>query len=114
MVARGLGDTGRRLRWQTQRQPDDQELKFGISVGMAREPDLTPVRCRQMNVDHLHGSELVECAARRQPGRQSVKSTGQRDLHAVSQKGDEDVALDPLLVLLEAPPNPQTTLSLPQ
>jgi len=30
-----------------------------------------------------------------------MKATGQSDLHAVSQKRDEDVGLDPLLVLME-------------
>jgi hypothetical protein len=45
----------------------------GFGVGIAREPDLTPVRCRQMNVDHLDGGELVEHAARSQPWRQTLE-----------------------------------------
>ncbi len=65
-----------------------------------------------MNIDHLHGGELVERAARGQPRRQGMKATGQRDLHAVSQKGDEDVGLDPLLVLMEDRTNRQITLEI--
>jgi len=70
-------------------------------VGVTGQADLAPVGGRQVNIDHLDGGEFFERTARGQPGRQGVKSTGQGDLHAVGQKGDEDVGLDPLLVLME-------------
>src|SRR6266571_1868814 len=95
------GNPWRRLWWQAELQPVDQELEFGFGMGIAREPDLAAVGGRQMHIDHLDGGELVERAARGQPGRQGVKSTHERDLHAVSQEGDEDVGLDPRLVLME-------------
>ena len=101
MIDSSGGDPGWWLGWQAQLQPVDQELKFGFGVGMARKPDLASIGGRQMNINHLDGGELFERAARGQPGRQGVKPTGQRDLHAVSKEGDEDVGLDPRLVLME-------------
>ena len=89
------------MGWQAELEPVDQELEFGFGVGVAGEQNLAPVGGRQMDIDHLDGGELFECAPRGQPGRQGMKATGQGDLHAVSQKGDEDVGLDPLLVLVE-------------
>src|ERR1700676_1645759 len=70
-------------------------------MGVAGEQDLAPIGGRQMDIDHLDGGELVERAARGQPRRQSMKAARERDLHAISQKGDEDVSFDPLFVLME-------------
>jgi hypothetical protein len=101
LVEVGGGDPGRRLRWQAELQLVDQELEFGLGMGVAGEPDLATVGGRQMNIDHLNGGELFERAARSEPGRQSMKPTGQRDLHAISQERDKDVSFDPLFVLME-------------
>ena len=65
-----------------------------------------------MNVDHLDGSELFERTACGQSGRQGMKATRQRDLHAVSQEGDEDVGLDPRFVLMEHRADRQITLEI--
>jgi hypothetical protein len=56
-----------------------------------------------MHIDHLNGGELFERAARSEPGRQSMKPTGQRDLHAISQERDKDVGFDPLFVPTSPP-----------
>ena len=91
MVEGGCGDPGRRLRRQSEHQPVDQELQLGFWMGVTGETNLASVSGRQMDIDHLNGSELFQRAARGQPGRQSMKATGERDLHAVGQEGDEDV-----------------------
>jgi hypothetical protein len=44
---------------------------------------------------------LVERAARGQPVCESMKAAPERDLHAISQKCDEDMGFDPLFVLME-------------
>src|SRR6185437_5252996 len=95
------GDPGRRLRWEAELEAVDEELQLGFGMSVAGEQYLASVGGWQMNVDHLDGSELFERATRGQPRRQRMKATGQSDLHAVSQEGDEDVGLDPLLVLME-------------
>jgi hypothetical protein len=101
MVDGGRGDPGGRLRWQSKFEPIDQELKFGFGMGVAGEQDLAPIGGRQMDVDHLDSGELFERTTCGQPGRQGVKPARQRDLHAVGQEGDEDVGLNPRLVLME-------------
>ena len=85
----GRGDPWRRLRWQAELQSIDQKLQFRLWMGVAGEQYLAPIDGRQMDVDHLDRSELVERAARGQPRRQSMKAARERDLHAISQKGDE-------------------------
>ena len=59
--------------WQAELQPVDQELEFWFGMGIAREQDLAPVCCRQMDIDHLDGGELFKRAARGQPGRQRME-----------------------------------------
>jgi hypothetical protein len=112
LVDGGCGDSGRRLRWQPKLQPIDEELKFGLGMGVARKPDLAPVGGRQMDIDHLDGGELFERAARRQAWRHGMKPARQRDLHAVGQEGDEDMGLDPLLVLMEDRADRQVALEI--
>ena len=101
MVDGGGGDPGRRLRWQAKLEAVDHELQLGFWMGVASEQDLAPIGGRQMDIDHLDGGELVERAAGGQPRRQSMKAAREGDLHAISQKGDEDVGFDPLFVLME-------------
>src|SRR6266849_5659502 len=108
----GCGDPWRWLRRQAELEPVDDELEFGFGVGVAGEQDLAPVGGRQMNVDHLDGGKFFERAARSQSGRQGIQTTGQGDLHAVGQKGDEDVGLDPLLVLMEDRTNREIALEI--
>jgi hypothetical protein len=93
-------------------EPVDQELQFGFGLGVAGEHDLAPVGGRQMDVDHLDGGELFERAARGQPGRQGMQAARQGDLHAVGQEGDEDVGLDPPLVLMEDRADRQVALEI--
>src|SRR6202171_1972065 len=86
---------------QAELEAVDEERQFGFWIVIAGEQNLASVGVWKMNVDHLDGSEFFERAARGQPRRQRMKATGQGDLHAVWQDGDEDVGLDALLVLME-------------
>ena len=54
-----------------------------------------------MDVDHLHGGEFLQRAARGQSRRQGMQTTLERDLQAVRQERDEDMRFDPSLVLME-------------
>ena len=92
MVEVGGGDPGRRLRWQAELELVDQELEFGLGMGVAGEADLATVGGRQMHIDHLNGGELFERAARSEPGRQSMKPARQSDLHAISQERNKGVS----------------------
>jgi len=58
-----------------------------------------------MQVDHLHGGELFDDAARRQAWRQGVQAAAERDVEAIGEEGDEDMRLNPRLVLVKDRPN---------
>jgi hypothetical protein len=112
LVDSGRGDPWRRLRWQAELEPVDQKLEFRFGVSVTGEQDLAPVGGRQMNIDHLDSGKLFERAPCGQSGRQGMKAAGQGDLHAVSQKGDEDVGFDPPLVLMEDRANRQVAFEI--
>jgi hypothetical protein len=54
-----------------------------------------------MDIDHLHGGELFQDTTRGQPGHEGMKAALERDLQAVGQERDEDMSLNPTLVLME-------------
>ena len=58
-----------------------------------------------MQVDHLHGGELFDDAARRQAWRQGVQAAAERDVEAIGEEGDEDMRLYARLVLVKDRPN---------
>ena len=66
------------FRWwlggKLQFQLIQQEAELGFGLGIAGEQQLAAVGGRQVNIDHLHGGELLQHAARRQPGRQRVQA----------------------------------------
>jgi hypothetical protein len=72
-----------------------------------------PLVVGRTNIDHhLDGGKFFERTACSQAGRQGMKATDQGDLHAVSQKGDEDVGFDPRLVLMEDRANRQVAFEI--
>src|SRR5260370_28684504 len=62
-----------------------------------------------MQVDHLHGGELFDDAARREAWRQGVEAAAERDVEAIGEEGDEDMRLDPRLVLVKDRPDGEVT-----
>ena len=60
-----------------------------------------------MQVDHLHGGELLEHASRREPGCQAVQAPPQ-----LGQERDEDVGLYAGLLLMEDRPNGEITFEI--
>src|SRR5580692_2720153 len=65
------------------------------------ELQLTSIGCRDVHVDHLHGGELFEHAAWGQSRRHDVQAPLERDVQTIGEERNEDVRLDPLLVLVE-------------
>ena len=97
----GGGYSGGRLGRQGQVHAVEQQAKLGLGFGVAREDDLTPVGGRQMDIDHLHGGELCQRAAGGEAGSEAVQASGQGDLQAVGEEGDEDVGFDAPFVVME-------------
>ena len=99
------------FRWwlggKLQFQLIQQEAELGFGLGIAGEQQLAAVGGRQVHIDHLHGGELFQHAARRQPGRQRMQAPRKSDLQAIGQEGDEDVRLDARLELVKDRPDRQ-------
>ena len=98
---RAGSDFGWWLGGQLQSQLVHQEAEPGFGLGIAGEQQLAAVGGRQVHVDHLHGGELLQHAARRQPGRQRMQAPRKSDMQAIGQKGDEDVRLNTCLELMK-------------
>ncbi len=100
-IDRGGGNFRRRLRRRFELELVEQEPQLGLRLGVAGEQELAPVGCRHVDIDHLHGGERVEHAARGEPRGERMQAALERDVQATGQKRDEDVGLDPLLILME-------------
>ena len=66
----------------------EQQLQFALGLGVAGEHEFAPVGGGDVYVDHLHGSELLQCAARRQARGQCFELAAQRDVQAVSRQSE--------------------------
>ena len=99
------------FRWwlggKLQFQLIQQEAELGFGLGIAGEQQLAAVGGRQVHIDHLHGGELFQHAARRQPGRQRMQAPRKSDVQAIGQEGDEDVRLNACLNLVKDRPDRQ-------
>ena len=54
-----------------------------------------------MDVEHLHGAELLEDRARREPGGFEPQLLAQSSVETKGQEGDEDMGFDAVLVTVE-------------
>ena len=99
-VGLGGGDCRRRLGRERELQAVEQESELGLGLGVAGQADLAAVGGRDVDVDHLHGGELLEGAARGEPGGEGGELAAQRDVQAIGEEGDEDVGLDAPLALM--------------
>src|SRR5205085_10980003 len=76
---RGRGDSGRGLGRQLELEAADQEVELGFRLGVSGQLDFTPVGGGQVDVYHLDGGELFQCAAGGQARRQGMEAAGQGD-----------------------------------
>ena len=88
----------------------EQQYEFGFRLSVAGEQQFAAIGGRHVEVDHLHGGELLDGAPWRQAGRQGLQSPSQGDVQAVGQEGDEDVRLDAALELMEQRPDGEVAL----
>ena len=98
-------------RWWLWRQLElellDQEPEFRFRLGVTGHQHLSPVGCRQMNIDHLDGGKLLESAPCGQSWCQGMQATLQRDLQTIGQERNENMGFDPVLLLMEDWPDRQ-------
>jgi hypothetical protein len=79
----------------------EQQLQFGLGLRVAREGEFAPIGGGHIDVDHLHGGELLEHGSRRKPRGERLEVPPKRHVQAVSQERDEDVRFDAPLLLME-------------
>lgn len=85
-----------------------------IFVRLRVAPHFQPpaVAGRQMDVDQLQGREFLDHCPRRQSTPQALELFPQTDVHAVGQKADENVTLNPFFSLMEDGPDPQISFQI--
>src|ERR1700686_2328959 len=94
------GDAWWWLRRQFEVELLEQDLLFGVELGIAAQDQGAAIGCREVHVEHLHGSELVEHGPGSEARCQRAQSRAQRDVKAIGEEGDEDVSFDALLELV--------------
>ena len=98
-------DFGLRLGGQDEFELIEQEREFGFWFGVAGQQQLSAVGRRDMQINHLHGGELFDGAARREARRQGMEAPAECDMEAVGEEGDEDMRLDARGMLVKDRPD---------
>ena len=83
----------------------EQKLEFWFRLGGAGHDEFAPVSGGYMHVDHLHGSKLLQHAARGETGRQGAQSFGERDMQTIGKKRNLDVRFDAFFALMKDRPD---------
>ena len=65
-----------------------------MPLRVAAEDQLAPVRCGEVDIEHLDSSKFVEDGSRSETARERPQPRAQGDVQAVGQERDEDVRLD--------------------
>jgi hypothetical protein len=63
-----------------------------------------------MPIDHRHGGERFDGAARRQPGRHGMPPPAKRDLPTIGEEGADDMRRDAPLILVKDWPNGEVAI----
>ena len=77
-----------------------KDLLLGVRFGVAAQDQGAPVGGREMHVEHLDRSKLVEHRARGESRGQRFQSCAQRHVQTIGHEGDEDMRLDAALELV--------------
>ena len=93
-------DARRGLRGQGEAELVYEQLLIGIELGVAAQNQDTAVGGREVDVEHLHGCQLVEDRPGREAASQRFEPGTQRNVEAVGNERDEDVCFDALLELV--------------
>jgi len=95
------GDFRRCLGGQGEFEFTEQQLELGLGLGVAGEAELALIGGGYVDIDHLHGRELLEHGSRGEAGGERLQLLAERDVHAVGEERDKDVCFDAMLFLVE-------------
>lgn len=115
-LRRGLGTGGfsddfwRRLSGQIEPEFGEQQPQFRLGLSVAGEHKFPAVGGRDVYIDHLHGGEFLQHAARGEAGRQGVQPPPERHVQGIGQEGDEDMRLDARFLLMKDRPDGEVAL----
>src|ERR1700759_408490 len=83
----------------------EQQFQFGLWLGVAGQQRLAAISGGNVQINHLHGGELFDGAARRQTGGQRMEPAAERDVEAIGEEGDKDMRLVARLILVKDRPD---------
>src|SRR6202049_3713649 len=107
-------DFGLRLGGQDEFELIEQEREFGFWFGVAGQQQLSAVGRRDMQINHLHGGELFDGAARHEARRQGMEAPAECDMEAIGEEGDEDMRLDARCILVKDRPDGEVAFEVPE
>jgi transposase len=117
VLHRGHGfctDAGSGLLWQAPAELREQQLLIWFGLRISGEDQFAPIGGGKMDVEQLHGGEFFQHDARRESRCTLLEELFECDLQTVGHEGDEDMRLDPLLVLMVDGADRQVTLQIPE
>jgi len=95
---------GRDTRWSLGRQSQFELIKedalISLRLGMATQDEGATVGGWEVDIEHLHGSELLDHGTRGESWGQRSQAGTQRDVETVGQEGDENVSFDAVFELM--------------
>lgn len=91
-------------------QPVEQPLLVGFRLGVTAQDEGSPVGRRQMNINHLDGTELFQGGPWGEARREGTQTGLEGHLETIGQEGDDDVRFDPRLQLVANRTNTEITL----
>jgi hypothetical protein len=98
---RASADARRWLIRQRELELFEQDSLIGFWMGVATQNQGTAVGRREVHIEHLDGSKLVQNGTGAQAGCQRTQSSSQGHLQAVGQEGDKAMCFDPTLELVK-------------
>ena len=79
----------------------EKQLELGLWLGITRKDYGATITGGQINVDHLHGAELLKHCTGSESGSQVSQAAPQGDMKTVGDKGDKDVCLNSMGKLMK-------------
>jgi hypothetical protein len=94
------GDARGRLGRQIELELLHEEFLISVQFGVAAQNQRAAIGGREVHVEHLDGSKLVEHGPRCEAADQPLEFGVQRDVQTAGDEGDEDVRFDAMLKLV--------------
>ena len=95
------GDSGRGLRGEFQSELGEQEFLGFVGCSVAPEDQGASIGSREVDVEHLHGIELLEDRARGETGGFEPQLLTQGGVETKGQEGHENMGFNAVLLAVK-------------